>query len=138
MDIVADLVDSSFKYVLLAFNVLTLIFVYFYKKKIKINKEHHILFVFAHPDDEAMFFGPTLSSLSSQYFIHFLCLSHGTSIRASELEKSAQYFGIYKYECIHNENMIDGLKSNWCKDTIRKTVKDYVNQNDIQAIFTFD
>lgn len=34
--------------------------------------------------------------------------------------------------------MIDGMKSNWCKNTIRQTVKKYVEDNNIKAIFTFD
>jgi N-acetylglucosaminylphosphatidylinositol deacetylase len=85
-----------------------------------------------------MFFGPTISSLHEQYFIHFLCLSHGNTHRAEELAKSAEYLGAFKYECIHNENMIDGMTIKWDEQTIRDTVKQYVQENNIKAIFTFD
>lgn len=38
-----------------------------------------ILFVFAHPDDESMFFGPTIDYLGNQHStrVHVLCLSNG-------------------------------------------------------------
>lgn len=61
--------------------------------------EHpRVLLVIAHPDDEAMFFGPTLCCLDpSQTFV--LCLSNGNadglgSIREEELLKSCSQFGI--------------------------------------------
>ena len=97
MELLTAITDSSFKYILLTFNIITLIAVYIHKKRLKIVQEHHILFVFAHPDDEAMFFGPTIQGLKSQYFIHFLCLCHGNSHRAKELEQSAKYFGVHKF-----------------------------------------
>jgi len=36
---------------LLGFNLITLVAVYFHKKNRKTKKEHNILFVIAHPDD---------------------------------------------------------------------------------------
>jgi len=37
-----------------------------------------ILFVIAHPDDETMFFSPTISHLQSiGHYLHFLCLTSG-------------------------------------------------------------
>lgn len=45
-----------------------------------------ILFVISHPDDECMFFGPLLYSLSQykQYQIYLLCLSNGKKIPFQE------------------------------------------------------
>jgi hypothetical protein len=37
----------------------------------------HILFIVAHPDDEAMFFTPAIRELSRHNIIHILCLSTG-------------------------------------------------------------
>jgi N-acetylglucosaminylphosphatidylinositol deacetylase len=48
--------------------------------KSKANKNllvKNVALVFAHPDDEAMFFAPTLSSLMDKHNIYFLCLSTG-------------------------------------------------------------
>ena len=39
--------------------------------------DKNILFVTAHPDDEAMFFVPTIMNLKKFYNIHLLCLSTG-------------------------------------------------------------
>ena len=51
------------------------------KKSEKENTEidRNVLFVIAHPDDEAMFFVPTILSLNgySGYKLHLLCLSSG-------------------------------------------------------------
>ena len=51
MELVSDLLDSSFKYILLAMNLLTIVVVWLLQRGRPVNKEHHILFVFAHPDD---------------------------------------------------------------------------------------
>jgi N-acetylglucosaminylphosphatidylinositol deacetylase len=46
--------------------------------KIQLN-ERKILLIISHPDDECMFFGPTLLFLQNQKNqIHLLCLSIGT------------------------------------------------------------
>lgn len=37
-----------------------------------------ILLVIAHPDDEVMFFGPTLIGITSSNSVRVLCLSNGT------------------------------------------------------------
>ena len=47
----------------------------FYKNSL--SKECNLLLIIAHPDDEAMFFGPTLLSLSSSCNVSILCLSNG-------------------------------------------------------------
>jgi len=75
------MVDSSFKYILIGFNLLTLLVVYLHQRGKKTIKQHHILFVTAHTDDEAMFFGPTITSLVNDYYIHLLCLSKSNDTR---------------------------------------------------------
>ena len=47
--------------------------------KEKTGIDRNVLFVIAHPDDEAMFFVPTVLSLKgySGYKLHLLCLSSG-------------------------------------------------------------
>lgn len=74
-DSLLESVDISFKYILLSLNFFTIIFVYIFKSKNKKPKEHNVLFITAHPDDEAMFFRPTIKSLIDNYFVHVLCLS---------------------------------------------------------------
>jgi len=82
-------------------------------------KGRNILVVIAHPDDEVMFFGPTLVGItepSSQNHVRILCLSNGIlilgfsnignadgigHIREKELVESAKYFGIEDVEALN-------------------------------------
>jgi N-acetylglucosaminylphosphatidylinositol deacetylase len=83
-----------------------------------------ILLLIAHPDDEAMFFGPTLRylthpSLGNQIIV--LCFSSGDAdglghIRKSELQKSALQLGITSTEhvvVIEDEKFPDSMTANW-------------------------
>ena len=60
-----------------------------------------VLFLTAHPDDECLFFGPTLTSLlsSPNPDIYSLCLSVGDgdgdgAVRSEELMRSLDVFGV--------------------------------------------
>jgi N-acetylglucosaminylphosphatidylinositol deacetylase len=67
-----------------------------------INASTRVLLVTAHPDDECMFFAPTILTLVARKVeVHSLCLSVGDQdglgdIRRSELEKSLDVLGISK------------------------------------------
>ena len=65
-------------------------------------KSQNILLVTAHPDDEAMFFAPTILSLSRKpsLGLYHLCLSSGNAdglgvIRKTELSNSLDVLGIH-------------------------------------------
>lgn len=67
------------------------------------DKSHNILLVTAHPDDEAMFFAPTVLFLSSKTSLGLfhLCLSSGNAdglgeIRKSELTSSLDVLGVHR------------------------------------------
>ena len=47
------------------------------------NPRQTALLVIAHPDDETMFFAPTLQVLRTQYNWHILCLSTGVATCAA-------------------------------------------------------
>jgi N-acetylglucosaminylphosphatidylinositol deacetylase len=62
---------------------------------------NNVLILIAHPDDECMFFGPTITSLRTltKSRVHVLCLSTGNadglgSLRKKELVKSCQILGV--------------------------------------------
>jgi hypothetical protein len=119
MEEIFGAVDFSFKYILLGFNFLTLLVVYLHKRTRKVTREHHLLFVTAHPDDEVMFFGPTIASVATDYFVHLLCLSGRGSAREDELRLSAQNLALHRFECVGHPKLEDGLKEKWCEETIR-------------------
>ena len=65
-------------------------------------KSQNILLVTAHPDDEAMFFAPTILSLSTKHSLGLfhLCLSTGNAdglgvLRKTELSNSLDVLGIH-------------------------------------------
>lgn len=83
-----------------------------------------ILLLIAHPDDEAMFFSPTLLSLTRPELnnqIIILCLSSGDAdglghIRKNELRKSALQLGIASPEhvvVLEDEKLPDSMTANW-------------------------
>lgn len=67
-------------------------------KKRQENEKKTVLLITAHPDDESMFFIPTIKNLKDVgYKIHLLCLSPGNHRRRKEeLEKAAHFLHIDK------------------------------------------
>ncbi|KAK5167637.1 N-acetylglucosaminyl-phosphatidylinositol de-N-acetylase [Saxophila tyrrhenica] len=83
-----------------------------------------ILLLIAHPDDEAMFFAPTLRRLSEsslQNQIYILCLSSGDAdglghVRKDELKKSALMLGVTHPEhvvVLEDERFPDSMTQTW-------------------------
>lgn len=70
------------------------------------------MIVIAHPDDEAMFFQPTIYELSADYIIHVLCL-WSDEIRRKELEASLAFLNIKHLHCVMDERLVDGMKEKW-------------------------
>ncbi|CAJ0916833.1 14228_t:CDS:2 [Entrophospora sp. SA101] len=85
----------------------------------KINKTNGlkgktILLLISHPDDECMFFGPTLLNLKSKNDIIVLCLSNGNQagigeIRTKELEESCLTLGIKRTHVNIENNHRSGI-----------------------------
>jgi N-acetylglucosaminylphosphatidylinositol deacetylase len=95
-----------------------------------------ICLLIAHPDDEAMFFSPTLLSLAnpeSQNRIFILCLSSGDAdglghIRKTELKKSALLLGVKSAEqvvILEDERFPDSMTANWEAKEIAKVLQHY-------------
>ncbi|PSN66024.1 phosphatidylinositol glycan class L [Corynespora cassiicola Philippines] len=83
-----------------------------------------ILLLIAHPDDEAMFFAPTLLALTRPELgnhVKILCLSSGDAdglgeIRKKELVKSGLQLGLRRAEDIHiieDKNFPDSMTVTW-------------------------
>ncbi|KAL0095170.1 hypothetical protein F4703DRAFT_1766420 [Phycomyces blakesleeanus] len=138
-------------FVLLSLTVVISLLTYSYH--VLANYQHpipiggNILLLTAHPDDECMFFGPTLRGLGRQHKnrIHVLCLSTGNAdglgqIRKRELVKSSQVLGIQPSHVRVSEHseLQDGMKSVWPTDIIAQLVNNYVSKQSIDTIITFD
>lgn len=99
------------------------------------------LLVVAHPDDEAMFFVPTLRSLRN---VSILCLSTGNydglgKVRELEMEACARIF-----ESVHNVRVLedpllqDGPNELWPAKHIATIVQETVKSTGCEQIITFD
>ncbi|CAG8641483.1 1050_t:CDS:2 [Ambispora gerdemannii] len=110
-----------------------------------ILRDRSILLVIAHPDDECMFFGPTLLSLSERNDIMILCLSSGNEQglgeeRKIEIEQSCRVFGIDESLVNVEEHpaLQDNPKELWNTAVITDILKEYVEKNGIDTIISFD
>ncbi|KAJ2064574.1 hypothetical protein GGI17_000901 [Coemansia sp. S146] len=111
------------------------------------KKQKHVLFVTAHPDDECMFFSPTLAYLSRRpdITVSLLCLTTGNhdqlgDVRKKELVKSAVTFGLTPDSVIivDDQYLPDNPKKAWNVALVAKTVEAVAVAGDVDAIFTFD
>nr|CCC95775.1 unnamed protein product [Trypanosoma congolense IL3000] len=113
----------------------------------KLPVRGEVLFVFAHPDDEAMFFSPLLRYVKRHNIpTHFLCLSNGNysglgAVREGELINSAHYFGVASsnVRIVNHAELQDGLDNVWNTEVIRREVLSCLQGSSaIQTVVTFD
>lgn len=108
------------------------------------NAKKTVLFVVAHPDDESMFFVPTILSMKNMgYTMHVLCLSNGGADglgkkREKEMEQAAQILGFDAHFVIDDKRLPDGLKTNWDIGVIQEVVKHRLSLHSYKGIVTFD
>ena len=109
-----------------------------------------VLLVISHPDDEAMFFGPTLESLKkttnviTTTKVFCICLSNGNAsglgqTRAKELKKST--LEVFKLDgCViaDSEDLQDGMENAWPLEEIANVVHECVQHYSPDVILTFD
>lgn len=101
------------------------------------------LLVIAHPDDEVIFFRPTMSILQSEgKEVYILCLTEGDHeglgiIRTEELYESAASFGIPRSH-VEIKQYRDGRQEVWDLEAVKRDVSSFSHKHDIQAIITFD
>jgi len=112
-----------------------------------LTKPDHILLVIAHPDDEAMFFVPTIHTLVQEVHsnVYILCLSTGNfdglgSVRTEELYASAKVLNVAKtnVKIINDPTLQDGKQQVWSKEDVAKQVGACVDRWPINKIITFD
>jgi len=110
-----------------------------------------VLLVTAHPDDEAFFFGPTLSALvrnqddSRSTEIYSLCLSTGDAdglgtVRVHELAASLDVLGVKEGHrwVLDSEALKDDINKIWDAPSVADAVHPYVEAHNITTILTFD
>ncbi|PLB52780.1 LmbE-like protein [Aspergillus steynii IBT 23096] len=106
-----------------------------------------ILFVTAHPDDETLFFSPTLLYREDDPGVEksLLVLSSGNydgvgSTRQSELKAACAVAGIKASRCVGLDHfeLQDDPKKWWSEELIAEMVREYVTRWGVDLIVTFD
>ncbi|KAI1788649.1 LmbE-like protein [Ganoderma leucocontextum] len=110
----------------------------------------NVLLLTAHPDDECMFFAPTILALQEAPLqhpatLHSLCLSVGNAdglgdTRRRELAGSLDVLGIGEGRrwVIDTAELQDNFTAEWDPEVISNTLRPYVLENRIDTILTFD
>ncbi|KAL6080606.1 N-acetylglucosaminyl-phosphatidylinositol de-N-acetylase [Balamuthia mandrillaris] len=111
------------------------------------NRTRRVALVIAHPDDEAMFFVPTVLSLQQmKRELYVLCLSNGDygkssgKQRTKELIASCRSLGIAADRVVveDHERLKDGPENEWDTKLIAKIVSQFVSAHRIDSVITFD
>ncbi|EEB06371.1 pig-L [Schizosaccharomyces japonicus yFS275] len=114
--------------------------------------DHDVLFVFAHPDDESMFFGPTVDFVSRRRHggVHLLCLSNGNAdglgaIRAKEIVEAASRYKIpaSNVHVVEDPKLQDGMRNTWSTTAVASAVGSAIESaksagRSISLVITFD
>ncbi|KAK0442750.1 LmbE-like protein [Desarmillaria tabescens] len=108
-------------------------------------KKESLLFLTAHPDDECMFFTPTIISLLPHAQVHVLSLSTGNAdglgdIRRAELIESLDVLGVKEgnRHVVDHPALQDNITASWDTNIISDILGVYVSDLEITTILTFD
>ncbi|KAL2633359.1 hypothetical protein R1flu_004838 [Riccia fluitans] len=111
------------------------------------QKVKRYLLLVAHPDDECMFFGPTLLSLSmlGGCEFHVLCISNGNadglgSLRKIEMMSSCSVFKVpaENVTILDHPSLQDGHHQQWSQDLLVQIIAETVETQAIDCVITFD
>jgi len=104
-----------------------------------------VLLLTAHPDDECLFFAPTVLSLSAEVEVHSLCLSVGDAeglgkTRRAELQLSLDVLGVARDRrwVVDSAKLRDNITTVWDPRDVAEEVEPYVAKHKIDSIITFD
>lgn len=106
-----------------------------------------VLLVTAHPDDECMFFGPTLLALARRRNcqVYVLCLSSGNydqlgSVRRDELWRACEVLRVpaEHITLVQATEMADDPQAVWHADVVGRHIQSLAGALSIDAVCTFD
>ncbi|XP_020232964.1 N-acetylglucosaminyl-phosphatidylinositol de-N-acetylase [Cajanus cajan] len=112
----------------------------------RVFRKRNVLLVIAHPDDESMFFTPTINFLTSKgHNVHILCLSIGDAdgkgnIRKKELFQAcvALKVPMQQVKIFNHPDLQDGFGKVWNHSLMAKIIEEETTSRCIDMIITFD
>jgi hypothetical protein len=106
------------------------------------------LIIIAHPDDEVMFFLPTIRFLAkNNKKVRIMCLSNGNfyglgKLRQEEFENVCKLLKIEDRVLVNNQNLQDDINKKWEIEDVSQVIKLYLEKDNniekIGSIITFD
>ncbi|XP_041657110.1 N-acetylglucosaminyl-phosphatidylinositol de-N-acetylase [Cheilinus undulatus] len=104
------------------------------------------LVITAHPDDECMFFAPTVLRLVDlKASVHLLCLSEGNyynqgALRKQELLNSCAVLGIpeSRVTIIDHKKLPDDPKAEWSVSLVSSLIVNHIRNHSFNLVLTFD
>ncbi|XP_022135568.1 N-acetylglucosaminyl-phosphatidylinositol de-N-acetylase-like isoform X2 [Momordica charantia] len=110
------------------------------------TQKRNVLLVVAHPDDESMFFSPTINFLTSRgHNLHILCMSIGNAdemgtIRREELYKASTILKVplNQVKILDHPDLQDGFGKVWNHKLLAKIIEQEISSHGIDSIITFD
>ncbi|PHT83840.1 hypothetical protein T459_12283 [Capsicum annuum] len=108
--------------------------------------KRNVLLVIAHPDDESMFFTPTINYLSLRGCnLHILCMSTGNAdgignIRKEELCLASTVLKVpqNQVKVLDHPDLQDGFGKSWNSKLLSKIIKEEIVNCAIDLVITFD
>ena len=104
-----------------------------------------VLFVTAHPDDECMFFGPTIRFFKHTGHVFLICMTNGNydglgEERGDELIQSSKRLGLdpANVKLVDSKILTDGPEEDWSETDVSAEVVKYANEIKPDIIVTFD
>ena len=104
------------------------------------------VFVIAHPDDESMFFLPTICGLQKDHKRWLLCLSNGNynglgSTREIELHRAGGYLGFDRIVVVNHDELQDSPTQRWSKHAVARVFEEILPRSSSDThvlLYTFD
>ncbi|CAN0840237.1 Probable N-acetylglucosaminyl-phosphatidylinositol de-N-acetylase [Linum grandiflorum] len=105
-----------------------------------------VLLVIAHPDDESMFFSPTINYLISRgHNVYLLCLSIGNADGRGNTRKDELYQAclvlkvpVQQVKILDHPDLQDGFGLVWDHGLLSKIIQGEVSNHHIDTVITFD
>ena len=150
--------ESWYKNTLAIISILFLAVILEYVRKCKINSMFEVkdinsesssigsvLLIIAHPDDEIMFWTPTIKSLiSNKIPMKILCLSNGNydglgPLREKEFDNLSRLLNFPDNQIIDIPELQDNITKKWDPSVVSEQIEEFLKNNeDVKTVLTFD
>ena len=104
-----------------------------------------VLLLIAHPDDEIMFWTPTMKYLLSKKIqLKILCLSNGNynglgDLREVEFDNVSRELNLFNNVILNVPELQDDITKKWDSSKVAEMIDEFMRKNnDIKTIITFD